>query len=85
MNEYAEHDCEQHSINERVDESVVELDETTGSVEHKHDNRSDQKSMHDWSPLSIRGQSILAHEVLASHAGSATVLGSEPNQIVALI
>jgi hypothetical protein len=50
---YAEHDCEQHSINERIDESVVELDETTGSVEHKHDDRSDQKPMHDSSPLLI--------------------------------
>jgi hypothetical protein len=78
MNEYAEHDCEQHSINinERVDKSVVEFDETTGGVEHKHDNRSDQKPMHDWSPLP-NGQSKLAHEVLASHAGSATVLVQE--------
>ena len=72
MNEYAEHDCEQHSINERIDESVVELDETTGSVEHKDDDRSDQKPMHDSSPPYPAG--ILAHEVLASHAGFATIL-----------
>jgi hypothetical protein len=51
-----QNDREQHGVNQRVNESVVELNEATRRVENKNNNCRYQKRLH--SPLPIKAQRL---------------------------
>jgi hypothetical protein len=56
VDQQTENDREQHGVNQRVNESVVELNEATRRVENKNNNCRYKKRLH--SPLPIKAQRL---------------------------